>query len=119
MGGRSSSSSDQQQETVQLTSDGVVAGDLFQGKSVSVTQEFPDTVAQAFEQLIGLAGDTVQLAGQAGARALDNSQDAIAQVSDRTSFSENPNAQTINRYLPVFMLLTLGVSVYLIVRKGK
>lgn len=120
MGGKSSSSSssNQTQETTQLTSDGVIAGDLFQGKSITIDQDFPDSVASAFEQLIGLAGDTVSLAGQAGARALDASDAAIEKVSDRSSFAQEPELQTFERYIPVAMLAIAAVGVYFVTRKG-
>jgi len=116
-GGKSKTSSTQQQETTQLTSDGVIVGDLFQGKTLTVNQEFGEDVAGAFGQLINLAGDAISAASDAGGSALNLSSDAIAKVSDRASFSENPEIQTLNRYLPFFMLSAIVVGVYFIARK--
>lgn len=113
MGGSSKSSSDQQQETTQLTSDGVIVGDLFQGKDVVVNQEFSSGVESVFGQLIDLAGNSVALAGSAGERALDSSATAIGLVSDRASFSENPELQTIDRLIPIVAIGGIAISAYL------
>jgi len=119
MGGRSSTANQQQQETTQLSSDGIIAGDAFQGKTVTVNQDFPDTVAQAFSQLIAFAGNTVDVAGQAADKALNATTSSIDKVSDRTSFSENPEQQTLNRYLPFFMVAAVGATIYLLIQARK
>ena len=119
MGGKSSSSNEQRQETTQLSSDGVVAGDLFQGKSISINQDFPDTVAQAFDGLLNLTGEAINLAGQAGDRALTNAESAIDRVADRSEFGQAPEVKTIESYLPFFMLGMAGVSLYLITKGFK
>ena len=118
MGGRSSSSNAQTQETTTLESDGVIVGDLFQGKSVTVNQDFPDAVGEAFNQLVDLAGSAISLAGQAGGRALDNAESAIDRVADRSEFAQSPEFQTLDRYIPVAMLAVLAAGVYFVFTKG-
>lgn len=112
MGGSSKSSSSQQsnQTTTQLTSDGVIAGDLFQGGSVSVTQQFGDNVARAFEQLIDLSAQSLDIASGAG-------QIAIETVASTKESTDNPQLATLSKFTPIIMFSIAAVAAIVIFRK--
>lgn len=90
MGGKSSSKNQSSQETNSQSASGVV-GDVVQGQAVTINQELPDNAVDVFKQLVGLVGQSLDFARDAGEAALDSSQNAIEKVSDRTTQATQPD----------------------------
>lgn len=113
-GGKSSSSQASNQTTLQLTSDGVVAGDLFQGQNVTVSniQEFPETVADIVKGLIETINNTVEGAGQLAT-------DSLGQIAKNAEVQKNPETTTIKDFYPVIIagFLSIAAIVYFTSRK--
>ncbi|MDX1939669.1 MAG: hypothetical protein SFU99_03910 [Saprospiraceae bacterium] len=77
-GGKSSSSSDSTNVTTTTTGSATgVVGDVFQGQTVNINQEFPDQIQDVFSQLINLTGQAVNIAAEAGQAALTSSQQSF------------------------------------------
>lgn len=112
MGGRSSSSSAQtsNQETTQLTSDGVIAGDLYQGKTLSIANYFPEEVQSSFEKLIDLTGSAINIAAGAGEKAIES-------VSIRSEQADNPELASLTKFVPVILFGIAATALVLIFRK--
>ena len=118
MGGSSKSSSAQTQETLGISSDGVVTGDLFQGKTVSVTNEFPDQVVTVFNALTELSSKSIDAAVGAGKVAIENAGGTVKQISENAQFSASPELSTLKSYMPVAIVGIVGISLILLM-KGK
>lgn len=97
----SKSSSKTDQINKQQGVDGVITGTVLQGDSININQEFPDAVADAFSELIGLAQSGIQFGSDAGSAAVD----VIAETRWR---EEQPILSTQEKFIPV---LTLGLIV--------
>ena len=112
MGPKSKSSTQQTstQSTTQGDISGVVAGDAYQGETITITENFPDNVAAAFNQLINLVGKTVDVAERTGSAA-------ITAVAQRTETATQPEVSTVNKLVPVAIIISLGVAATMVFRR--
>lgn len=114
MGGssKSSSSTASNQTTTQLSSDGVNTADYIVQSTgpVAITNQLPEEVQQIFGALIDLAGDSLNLAGQAG-------QVAIDKVTEKVQTTSNPEITSIQKLVPVFMVGIVALAAVFIWRK--
>lgn len=97
-GGKSSSStsSETSTESTQQGVEGVVTGRILQGKTITVTEEFPEAVQEAFRDLIDLAGMGLNFASGAGEKA--------AEIVSQTKFAEQqPVLSSIEKFIPVII----------------
>lgn len=102
-GSKSSSSTDQAQTT--LSADGIVSGSVINLSSkgnVNFTQEFPDTVADAFKQLIELSNKSIDTAIGATEYALETSTNAALQAAQ-------PDLTTLKQSLKYTPYLVIGI----------
>lgn len=106
------------QETLQASSDGVVVGDLLQGESISVSNQFPDSVAKAFGQLIELTGQTVDIAAAAGSRAISSGETSLAIVAKKSEIETAPELATLTKLLPTIGLGIAAITLIFIFKRG-
>lgn len=92
MGSKSSSSTTQ--ETAQQGVEGVTTGTILQGDAITITENFPDNVAKAFEQLITITGSALDTAKGAG-------EIAIGAVSERRFQEEQPLLSSSEKLIPL------------------
>jgi len=119
MGGDSKSSQDQEstQTTTTPSVDGVGISDIFQGENVEVTQNFPSGVQEVVSQLIDLSDRSIRTAAGAGQKASQFADDALQQVSRRLERQENPELSIVRDVLPIGIVLSLGVGLFLVFRR--
>lgn len=111
-GGKSSSSNESKQETVSSSATGV-AGDVFQGKEITINQELPDSVENIVSELLGIVGQSLDLTAAAGAAAIEK-------VSDRTQAATQPDltlAQSSVKNIPYIIGAVALVAVVFLWRK--
>ena len=111
MGGRSSNTQESKQSTSTTTQglDAVAGGDILQGQSITVNDQFGEGVQQAFEQLVGLASKSLDLTRDAGTLAVET-------VANTKTELANPQLVEQKQTSPVLYILAVGVIVYLISR---
>lgn len=114
MGGGSSKSTTAQtstQTSTALSADGVITGGLIQGAgAVTITDMFPEAVADAFTQLIQLTEKGLVLAGEAGSKAIDA-------VGDRRAEQENPGLATTNSLTQPAVLGAAAFVAYMLLKR--
>ena len=110
MGSKSSSSTTQ--ETAQQGVEGVTTGTILQGENITITENFPDAVADAFSDLIGIVGSSLDVAKGSG-------EFAVNAVAERRFSEEQPALATTEKCIPVLLgIAALGAFV-MVTRKGK
>lgn len=75
MGGKSSSSnatSSAQTTTTTTGSATGTVGSVYQGQTVNITDQLPESAVNVFKELIHLTGNAIDVAAAAGSKALDN-----------------------------------------------
>lgn len=104
-GGKSSSSTSSSQETytqttsTSSTATGIV-GDLFQGQTISITENLPENAVEVFKSLVALSSGAIDIAAQAGGRALDTAEKASQpDLSALETVQETSNKQL--RYIVI------------------
>ena len=113
---KSSSTSDASQSTI--SSDGVVTGKVFNisggqgGADFSYTEQFPQSVADLFTQVLDLAGNAGQLAAQNADKALTATQSLASQAAQ----PDLNLVKQVSGYVPL-ILLGAGVVLILILKK--
>jgi len=112
MGGKSSSSTSSSQTSVQQSSEGVVTGTVLQGETINVQDEFPEGVQEAFQELIKLSGQSLNLAGDAGQVALDS-------INERADFDRSPELATVKTSVTPIVLTAIAVGGLVFLMKGK
>lgn len=123
MGGssKSSSATSSSQTSKANTIDGVNTGRIHQGdiafgkesrnNSINV-YEFSEDVKQAFSEMMGLLGKTIDTASDAGSAALNA-------IKERYDQQENPNAALTSKALPILGILSVGMVLYFFVKGAK
>lgn len=99
-------------ETTSGTATGTV-GNVYQGESVNVTDQFPADVADAFKKLIDLSGQAVDVAAGAGQKALE-ATNALATTVKQPDVSVSQDYQKTTR---TAMLAAAFVAAVLIINK--
>lgn len=75
MGGKSSSSSSSSNSTTTTTGSATgTVGDVFQGESITITENLPDNAVDVFRQLVELAGQAIDVGANAAGAALESNQ---------------------------------------------
>jgi len=114
MGGPKSSSNASNQTSTNTTTnttststqqglDGFNTGRILQGESINVNDAFPESVANAFGQLVDLATYGVDFAGAAGQEAANISKGALETVSNTRFREEQPVLASTEAFIPVIM----------------
>lgn len=78
MGGKSSSSSSNASTQTTTTTTGSATGtvgDVYQGQTVNITDQFPTEAVQVFKALTDLTGNAINVAAAAGEKALASNQE--------------------------------------------
>lgn len=118
-GGSSSSSSSSDQSSTQLSADGVVTGKVFNvasGANSTYTDEFPQSVADVFKQLIDAATGAGELAHDAYKDALGMSSKAFETAAQPDSaLVKDVSGQT--PYIVIGSIAAVGIILYVILRK--
>jgi hypothetical protein len=109
-GGKSKSSQESTQQTITKSVDAVAGGDILQGDNISITENFPEGVQQAFEQLVSLASKSIDLTRDAGSAAITAVQSSIDNA-------QNPTLAETKQISPAIYLIAMGVIVYIVMRK--
>lgn len=110
MGGKSSSKQSSSQTTLQGSSEGVVLGSVIQGSGITLTDYFPQDVADAFGKLIDLTGESLNLTRDAGTAALD-------QVTKFGELQTQPDLSIIREIAPMLVIGLVVVAGILVWRK--
>lgn len=133
MGGKSSSSADSNSttttntENLQASTSGV-ADNVYQGKDITINDQFSPEVQKAFGSLVDLAEgaggsalDLAELSIKTVAGVFDNlsglAESSIAKVSEQTITQSQPQQAALNSLVPVMLFATVAAAIYFIVRK--
>ncbi len=129
-GGKSSSASSSEQTTQQSDVSGLNTGTALQGSDINQAQtllkgrdiyidslqQIPDTVANAFISLIGLANNALTNVSEvtnAGAKIVsDTTQAAISSVADRSETATQPEVALTTKVLPYAIIATIALAIF-------
>jgi hypothetical protein len=110
-GSRSSSTTEQKttQTTSQKSADGYVGGNVVQGESVTINEEFGAGVQDAFAQLIDLASKSIDTVSKTSTQAFQD----LAEVKTELA---NPQLVEGKNLSPVLYIAAIGAVLFVIVR---
>lgn len=94
MGGKSSSSTATTTSNTTTNTSGSatgVVGDVLQGESITINENVPDNVIDIFKQLVALSENTINLAAEAGGKAIDT-------ISSVTTTAAQPDVALVQGY---------------------
>lgn len=113
MGGKSSSSTASTQNTTQQSVDNVAAArNILVGQTVSVTENFPDSVKDSFDKLIQFAGGALEDVNKTATTALE------AVSADKLQTTQ-PDTAITKGLIPVTIILSIGLMGFMVFGKGR
>lgn len=98
------------QETVTPDISGVVTGDAIQGQTVNITGLSSSGISEAISGIINLATHTLDIAGEAGKRAIDANTQATQNI-------QAPTQSTLEKFIPIAAIVGAVATVITIWRK--